>query len=444
MLVLEAADTPGGGCRSDELTEPGFVHDVCSAVHPFGVASPFFDSLPLSEYGLEWIHPPAPLAHPLDRARSVIVRRSIDETADSLGSDGPAYRSLVGPTVDAWDELLPSLLGPATRIPQHPLALARFGVVGLRSAAALVRRFENDGAAGAFAGLAAHAMVPLEEPLTGAFALALGGAAHAVGWPFPRGGASALTGALVSHLELLGGTITCNHPVRTWRDLPPARTVFFDLAPRAAGALAGARVAPELRRPLRRYRHGPGVCKVDYALAEPVPWAAPETAAAGTVHVGGTFGEIAAAERAVADGRHPERPFVLAAQPSRFDPTRAPEGRHTLWAYCHVPSGSPLDCSDAIEAQLERFAPGFGDVIIGRHVRTAAAYELYDANFVGGDIGIGTQRGLRALFRPRFALDPYRIGGGLYLCSAATPPGAGVHGMCGYWAARSALRRELR
>lgn len=445
VRVLEAADEPGGGTRSAELTLPGHIHDVCSAVHPFGIASRFFSGLPLHEHGLEWVQPDLPTVHPLDGGRAAVIARSLHDTDEGFGAGGASWRRVVGPTVRNWAKVLPAITAPVMRVPRNPVALARFGLPALLPASRLIARLDGDEARAAFAGMAAHAAVPLERPLTASFGLALAASAHTEGWPVVRGGSGALASALVSYLESLGGVVETDRRVTSLDDLPRARAVLLDVSPVGLLALASDRLPRRYLTRLGNVRYGPGVCKVDYALTAPVPWDAAAARRAGTVHVGGTFEEVAAAEADVAAGRHPERPFVLVSQPSVFDDSRAPAGRHTLWAYCHVPNGSTVDMTGAIEAQIERFAPGFGDLVAARHTRTAADYARYDANFVGGDIATGSNSGLRAVLRPAMRLDPYRTPAeGLYLCSAATPPGGGVHGMCGYWAARSALRHSLR
>ncbi len=444
VLVLEAEDGPGGGCRSAALTLPGFVHDVCSAIHPLGVSSPVFADLPLADHGLEWVHPEAPAAHPLPGGRAAVLERSLAATADGLGVDARAWRRLVEPFVDRWDDVASSVLGPMIRLPRHPVTLARFGSKALWPARTLARRaFEGDAARGLFAGMAAHAILDLGAPLTSSFGLTFTASGHAVGWPAARGGSQRLADALVSYLRSLGGEVVTGQRVTSLADLPPARTVLFDLNPRQVAAIAGLRLHRLQRRRLTRYRHGPGSFKVDYALSGPVPWAAEGCARAGSVHVGGTLDEVTAAERDVAQGRHPERPFVLTAQPSCFDETRAPAGQHTFWAYCHVPHGSTVDMTAAIEAQIERFAPGFRDLVLARHTMFPADLERHNANNVGGDVAGGSHGGLQLVARPRLALDPYRLpieGMNAFLCSASTPPGAGVHGMCGWWAAQSALQ----
>ena len=442
VLLLEAKETIGGGTRSAELTLPGFVHDICSALHPLGVASPFFRDLPLAQYGLEWIFPPVCLAHPLDDGSAVLVHGTVEETAASLGPDAAAYRRLMGPLVTGWQGLLHDLLGPL-RIPRHPLLMARFGLTGLLPAVTLARRaFRGERARAVLAGMASHAMMPLSRPATAAFGLVLAVVAHAIGWPMARGGSQRIADALGAHLRSLGGEIITSHPVQSKADLPDAQAILLDTSPCQLVQIAGEELPVGYRQALSRYRYGPGVFKADYALDGPIPWRAEECLRAGTVHVGGTMEEIAAAEAAPWRGEHPERPFVLVAQQSLFDPTRAPAGKHTVWAYCHVPHGSAEDMTDRLEAQLERFAPGFQDRILARRTLTAADMEAYNPNYVGGDINAGVQD-LRQLFtRPVARLDPYTTPvQGLYLCSSSTPPGGGVHGLCGCYAARAALRR---
>jgi phytoene dehydrogenase-like protein len=430
VTVFEAEPVIGGGARSAELTLPGFVHDVCSAIHPFAVLSPFFRSLPLEQHGLEWIVPEAPLAHPLEGGRAVIQERSVERTADALGPDGPTYRRLFGPLVRHW--------------PRHPLALARFGLSALRPAAAVARGvFGSEPARALMAGLAGHSTLPLEHRLTAGFALGLGLAGHLTGWPLPRGGAQRITGALASYLRSLGGEIVAGTPVRSLDDLPPARAVLCDLTPRPLLRLAGDRFPPRFRKQLQRYCYGPGAFKVDWALDGPIPWLAPECARAATVHLGPSLDEIARSEREAWNGHPPEVPFVLLTQPTLFDPSRAPAGKHTAWAYCHVPNGSDFDMLGRIERQIERFAPGFLDRVLARSVLPPAAIEAHNANLAGGDIAGGAPDLRQFFLRPtrRLYATPVK---GLYLCSSATPPGVGVHGMCGYFAARRALSREFR
>jgi phytoene dehydrogenase-like protein len=442
VLVVEAADTIGGGTRSAELTLPGFVHDICSAIHPMAIASPFFKSLPLSEHGLEWVHPAVPLAHPFDDGTAAVLERSVGATADGLGADARAYRRLMGPLVAKADVLFGELLGPF-RIPRHPLTALRFGWQAIRSGKGLADAwFRTDPARALVAGLAAHAVLPLEQSPGAAITLMLGIAGHAVGWPFPRGGAQKIADALASYFRSLGGTIETGQRVDSIDQLPPAKAVLLDVTPRQVLALAGHRLPAHYRRALGRYRYGPGVFKVDWALSGPIPWRAAACRRAGTVHLGGTLEEVAAAERDPWRGEHPQRPFVLLAQPSLFDLTRAPEGRQTAWAYCHVPHGSAEDMTERIESQVERFAPGFRDLILARHVMNTAAMERHNANYVGGDIGGGVADWRQLFTRPVMRLNPYATPArGLFICSSSTPPGGGVHGMCGYFAAQAALRR---
>ena len=445
VLVQEAKDTIGGGCRSAELTLPGFVHDLCSAIHPLALASPFFRMLPLGEHGLEWIQPPAALAHPFDDGTAAVLYRSTEATGETLGVDAQAYRRFMQPLVDDTEKLLYELLGPL-HVPRYPLAFARAAWLSVRSAKSLATStFQGERARALFGGLGAHSMMPLEQPLSAGFGIMLGLLGHAVGWPIPRGGSQQITDALASYLRALGGKVCTGAAVAALDDVPPARATIFDLTPRSVRAIAGARLPRWYRNALERYRYGPGVFKIDYALDGPVPWAAPECLRAGTVHLGGTLDEIALAERAVWQGQPAERPFVLLAQQSLFDCTRAPEGKHTLWAYCHVPSGSTVDMSDRIERQIERFAPGFRARILARSTRNAVETERHNANYVGGDINGGVQDIGQLFTRPAVQFPPYVIPAkGLYICSSATPPGGGVHGMCGFHAAQAALKRSLR
>jgi phytoene dehydrogenase-like protein len=441
--VVEAAQTAGGGTRSAALTLPGFVHDVCSTVHPLLVASPFFRALPLADLGVELVHPEVPFAHPLDGGRAAVLHRDLAATAAGLGADGDAYEHLMAPLLDGWQAVLDGVLAPL-RVPAHPLLMARFGLHAVRSVRGLTKRFTTDEARALLAGVGAHSMLPLTSPPTAGVALTLGLLAHAVGWPAVRGGSQHLADALVRHLETLGGTITYGAQVTSPKDVPRAKAVLFDVTPRQLVAIAGDRLPAAYATRLARYRYGPGVFKVDWALDGPIPWAATEVRRAGTVHVGGNYDEIAAAEAAPHRGEHAEKPYVLLVQQTVFDASRAPKGKHTAWAYCHVPHGSTVDMTDRIEAQVERFAPGFRDTVLARSTRDSPAMEAYDANYVGGDINGGVQD-LRQLFtRPVARAVPYRTPArGVYLCSSSTPPGGGVHGMCGYWAARAALRREL-
>jgi phytoene dehydrogenase-like protein len=441
VLVLEAKPTIGGGTRTAQLTIPGFMHDVCSALHPLGVASPFFRDLPLAQHGLEWVYPPASLAHPLDDGTAVMVEGTVEQTAANLGPDAGAYRRLMEPLVDGWQGLLDDVLGPL-RFPSHALLMARFGLTALLPAATLARAvFRGERARAVFAGMAAHAMLPLTSPATAAIGLILGMLSHAIGWPMARGGSQRIADALGAHLESLGGEFHTDSPVHSTRDLPQARATLFDTSPRALVGISGDRLPAGYRDALLRFRYGPGVFKLDYALDGPIPWRAEECLRAGTVHLGGTLEEITESEAAVWQGEHPERPYVILAQQSLFDATRAPEGKHTAWAYCHVPHSSTEDMTGRVEAQIERFAPGFRDRILALSTMDASQMEAYNPNYVGGDINAGVQD-LRQFFtRPVVRVNPYTTPvRGLYLCSSSTPPGGGVHGMCGTHAARAAMR----
>jgi phytoene dehydrogenase-like protein len=442
VLVLEARATIGGGMRSAGLTLPGFLHDVCSAIHPLGVSSSFFRALPLDGYGLEWIYPPAPLAHPLDNGIAAVLERPVEATGETLGPDAAAYQKLMAPFVSDWERLADDMLGPLPIPPHHPLVLARFGLRAVRSARGFAESlFRGERARALFAGMAGHSMLPLERSPTAAFGLLLGIAGHAVGWPIPRGGSQRFADALASYLRSLGGEVITGWPVESLDELPSSRLILADVTPRQLLGIAGHRLPARYRRKLQGYRYGPGVFKLDLALDGPIPWKAESCARAGTVHVGGTLEEIAAAERAVWHGKHPEKPFVLLAQQSLFDPDRSPQGKHTVWAYCHVPSGSTVDMAERIEAQIERFAPGFRDLILARSTMSAVDMEQYNPNYVGGDINGGIQDLCQHFTRPVPRLVPYSTPvKGLYLCSSSTPPGGGVHGMCGYYAARAALR----
>jgi len=438
--VLEAEPTIGGGTRSAELTLPGFVHDVCSAVHPFAVTSPAWAIFPLAEHGLEWIHPALPLAHPLDDGSAVTLDRRIDSTAAQLGPDGTAYSAAVAPFVTRWPDLAREVLQKPLHFPAHPFLLARFGWLAWQPASATSRRmFRTEQARALFAGLAAHSILPLEALGSAAIAWMLAIAGHSVGWPIPRGGSQRIAEALASYFKSLGGEIITNTRVRSLHDLADAAPILLDVTPRQFLDIAGAQLPASFERKLRSYRYGPGVFKIDWALSRPIPWTAAECSLAGTVHIGGTLDEIAASERAAAQGHPHTRPFVLLAQPSLFDTSRAPSGQHTAWAYCHVPNASTFDMTDAIESQVERFAPGFRRAILARHTFTPAELEAHNANLVGGDITGGLQNIRQLIFRPTPML--YRTPlADVYLCSASTPPGGGVHGMCGFHAAQAALR----
>ncbi len=439
--VFEGAPTVGGGTRTEPLTLPGFRHDVCSAVHPSLVVSPFFRTLDLPALGIVLRQPPVAYANPLGGSRAAVLYRDVEETALHLGGDAAAYRHLMDPLVQWLDRIVPYVLGPMRSVPHDPLALGRFALVGAPSARHAVRRFTTDAARALVAGAAAHSMQPLTAPLTSAFGLLLAALGHGAGWPVVEGGSAAITTGLAGELRRLGGVVHTGCSIASLADLPPARAILLDTSPRQFVALAGPRLSRRAGKPWSRFRPGPGACKVDWALEGPVPWAAEPCRRTVTVHVGGTFDEVARAEATVHQGRHADQPFVLVAQPSVVDPTRAPEGQHALWGYCHVPNGSSVDMSERMEAQIERFAPGFHDRVLARSVRTAAEAESYDPNLLGGDINGGAATLRQTLFRPVPRWNPYRTPvEGVYLCSASTPPGGGVHGMCGVWAAQSALR----
>jgi phytoene dehydrogenase-like protein len=438
--LFEAASSAGGGCRTEELTLPGYHHDVCSTIQSMLALSPFFATLDLERLGVRLRTPEIAFAHPLDGGRAASLIGSVATTAQSLGRDGAAYEKLVGPLVSQSDKTIPSILAPILDFPSHPLAMARFGFDGVPSASHLVKRFEGDEAKALFAGVSAHAMLPLTSPMTSAFGLFLTMSAHLGGWPVIEGGSAVLVDALLAVLRDEGAVVHLDRPITSQTDLPSARVTLFDTSPQTMVDVMGERLVPRYRRDVARFRSGPGVCKVDWALAGPVPWLASECRRAATIHVGGTFDEVAFAELEVAQGRHAERPYCIVVQPSVVDPTRAPAGMGTLWAYCHVPNGSDVDMTSRIEDQIERFAPGFRDLILARSTLTAMDEQRHNANYVGGDIngGAGTLR--QTLFRPAIRWNPYRTGTpGLYLCSASTPPGGGVHGMCGVGAAGAAL-----
>ena len=441
--VFEAEPEAGGACRSLPLTLPGFLHDFGSAVHPLAAGSPFFKTLPLARHGLEWVHGEAPVAHPLDDGTAVVLERDLPTADKELGADGRVWRRLIEPFVRDWDQLVEGALGPVLRVPNHPFLMARFGLAAMQSANSLAAGLAGVRSRALFAGLAAHSILAFDRPFSSSAAVLLGAAAHAVGWPIPRGGSGAIPRALVGHLQSLGGLVHTSRRVdaQSFRDLAVGGALTLcDTAPRSLLALAGDQLAPGYQQAIQSFEPAPGAFKVDYALSQPVPWRAIACRRAITVHLGGTFEEIAAGEDAVARGLHSEQPFVLAAQPTLFDPSRAPENRHVLWAYCHVLNGSTVDMTDRVEAQIERFAPGFRDCILARRVFPPAGLEAMDANLVGGDISGGAFTVRQILFRPR--LRSYSTGApNLYLCSASTPPGGGVHGMCGFHAARLALRQ---
>lgn len=444
VLLLEAAETIGGGIRTKELTLPGFRHDVCAAIHPLALASPFFRSLDLTRFGLEWVHPPVPLAHPLDDDPAVLMERAIEGTAQELGRDKDAYLRLLKPFVDQWQGLVGDLLKPLS-IPMHPLTVLRFSLNGVLSARSVVERcFLDKRARALFAGNSCHSILPLEALSSGAFGIMLSMVGHAVGWPIVKGGSQGLAEALASYFLSLGGEIEVNSQVSSIKDLPPSQVVLFDVSPRNLDRIVGDRFPTHYRRSLQRHRHGPGAFKVDWALDGPIPWKDSACLKAGTLHCGGTFEEIATSERQVWYGAPPERPFVLLSQPSLYDPTRAPEGKHTAWAYCHVPNGCAADMTHAIEEQVERFAPGFRKLIKARHSMSPARMEEYNQNYIGGDIVGGVQSYRELFIRPLGRWQAYSTPlKGYYLCSASMPPGGGVHGMCGHLAAKKALREVL-
>ena len=446
VLLIEGRETIGGGLRTAELTLPGFAHDVCATVLGTYLASPYLSKLPLAQYGLEIVQPEIPLAHPFDEtdklSGAAALYRSVERTAEGLGADGDAWQRLMGPFVEEATDLMPGILAPL-QLPRHPLLMGRFARAALRSGRGLAQaRFAEESARALFAGLAAHSLLPLEKAATAAFGLVLGIAAHAVGWPFARGGSQALANALAAHLRALGGEIVTGMPVERLDQLPAARAVLLDVSPRTMLRIAGDRFPAGYRRRLEQFHYGPGVFKIDWALSEPIPWRSSVCRRAGTLHLGGSMAEISASERAMWQGAVPESPFVLLVQQTLFDPTRAPAGQHTAWAYCHVPHASTADMTEAIEAQVERYAPGFRDCIRARHTFTAIELERYNPNYVGGAITGGAQDVTQLFTRPVARLNPYTTPlDGLYLCSASTPPGGGVHGMCGYFAAETALSR---
>jgi phytoene dehydrogenase-like protein len=440
VLLLEGKPTIGGGLRSAELTLPGITHDICSAIHPLAAASPFFRTLPLQQYGLEWVYPNFPAAHPFDDGSAAVLHTSLDETAAHLGKDDAIYRQLMTPTVEHWDALLPELLAPL-HFPAHPLHLLQFGTKAVLPATQLAKRFTTDQAKGLWAGMAAHAIQPLSNLTTSAIGLVLMAAGHKQGWPIPRGGSQQIAQALAAYFEALGGKIETNVYVRSLEQLPSAKAILFDITPKQLLEIAGHRFSALYKWQLERFRYGMGVFKVDWALDGPIPFTARDCNQAGTVHLGNTLEEIADNEKQTALGKHPDKPFVLLAQQSRFDPSRAPAGKQAVWAYCHVPNGSTKDMTAAIEQQVERFAPGFRDRIVARHVMNTEQMEAHNPNYIGGDIN-GGQLDVAQLFtRPALRYSPYRTSTkGLYICSSSTPPGAGVHGMCGYHAAKRAIR----
>jgi phytoene dehydrogenase-like protein len=439
--VFEAQSSPGGAVRTMELTLPGFRHDFGAAVFPLGAGSPFFSSLPLKKYGLEWIHPPAPVAHPLDDGAAVVLERNLEDAKRSLGHDAAAWADLLHPFVERWSEFSAEALGPVPLVPMHPLLMARFGVNAFRSARSIAHRFQNERTRALFAGISAHSFLSLDESLSGAFGILLAASAHAVGWPIARDGSQSITNALCSHLEQLGGRVAMSTQIETLRELAHCDLVLCDVTPRQLLEIADAELRESYKRILRRFRYGPGAFKVDYALNAPIPWKAADCARTATVHLGGSFEEIANSEHMIRKGHHPEHPFVFLVQPSLFDESRAPIDKHTAWAYCHVPNGSTQAMLPRIENQIERFAPGFRDCVLARNVLSPADLENRDSNLVGGDISGGIADLRQFVFRPSWR-GYGTSAANVYICSASTPPGGGVHGMCGYHAARSALSKS--
>lgn len=445
VVIYEANETIGGGSRSAELTLPGFIHDTCSAIHPLGIGSPYFKTLPLEKYGLEWIQPSAPLAHVWDDGTAVMLERDVKQTARGLGRDGASWWRIFSPLASRWDSLAPMILGSLLRFPRNPFLLGYFGVWAIWSAKFFVRTlFRQEKTRGLFAGLAAHSTLALEEPLTASFGLVLGLTAQAVGWPLPRGGSQKISDALAAHLRTLGGEIITNSRVEKLDALPDVPAYLFDVTPKQLLRIAGERLRGAYKSQLQNFRYGPGVFKLDYALDSPIPWKAKEAFRAATVHIGPTLDEISASERATQNGRVTDSPFVLVVQTSLFDETRAPHGKHTLWAYAHVPNGSSVDMTGRIENQIERFAPGFKNRILARSAMNPAQIEARNANYVGGDINGGVQDFFQLFGRPVWRSNPYTTPDkSIYICSSSTPPGGGVHGMCGLHAANAALKRAF-
>ncbi|RNI28781.1 phytoene desaturase family protein [Rufibacter latericius] len=440
VLLLEGKDQIGGGLRSQELTLPGFLHDVCSAIHPLAAGSPFFKTLPLQEHGLEFVYPEVSAAHPFDGGRAAALHLSLQETAQALGNDKQAYLNLMQPLVKSWPGLAKDVLGPL-RIPNHPIDMAAFGLNALTSATFLANRFKTQEARGLWAGMAAHSIQPLSNLTTSAIGLVLMAVGHLQGWPVPKGGSQQIANALASYFVSLGGKIETGHYVTSLKQLPTHKALLLDVTPKQLLVIAGEKLSPFYKSQLKRYRYGMGVFKIDWALDGPIPFTAPECRQAGTIHLGNTLEEIAASEKVSASGGHPEKPFVLLAQQSLFDSTRAPQGKHTAWAYCHVPNGSTVDMTEAIERQVERFAPGFRDLILKRHTLNTAQMQAHNPNYIGGDINGGIIDLGQLYTRPVVTLSPYQTSAkGIYLCSSSTPPGGGVHGMCGFHAARRALK----
>ena len=440
VLLIEGKDTIGGGMRSAELTLPGFTHDICSAIHPLAAGSPYFQTLPLAAYGLEYIYPEIAAAHPFDNGEAAVLKQSLDETAALLGDDAGAYQNLMRPIVKDWPSIAPDVLGPL-HFPKHPLLMAQFGLAALNSATAVASRFKTEEAKGLFAGMGAHAMIPLTKLSSAAAGLVLMANGHLKGWPLPKGGTQKLADALASYFVSLGGKIEASTYITSLDQLPSSHAVLFDITPRQLLKIAGHKFSNIYNWQLERYRYGMGVFKVDWALDGPIPFTAEECHKAGTVHIGNTLSEIADTEQQTWDGKTADKPFVLLAQQSLFDPTRAPKGKHTAWAYCHVPNGSTADMTESIEKQIERFAPGFRERILAKHTLSPAQMEEYNPNNIGGDINGGVIDLGQLFTRPALRWSPYKTSAkGLYLCSASTPPGGGVHGMCGYYAAKRVLK----
>ena len=443
VKVFEASDTIGGGMRTKELMQPGFRHDVCSAIHPLAASSPYLKNLPLDEYGLEWITPDYPVAHPMDSGEAVVMHHDMTKTMDELGVDGGTYRSAFEPIAENWDTLTKDFLGPLS-IPKHPINLALFGLKALQSASFFQKRFKQERAKALFAGLAAHSILPLNAVATSAIGLVLGAAGHAVGWPLPKGGSQSIADAMAGYFKSLGGEIETSAEIKTLDQLPSSKAMLLDVTPRQLIDIAVRRLPGSYINRLKKYRDGSGVFKIDYILSEPVPWKDPRVKKAGTVHLGGTFDEIAEGEQVMDSGGHYDKPYVLIAQQSNFDETRTPDDRHTLWAYCHVPNGSTRDMTKEIDNQIERFAPGFKDTIEQRHTMNTDEFQDYNANYFGGDINGGRQDIWQLFTRPIHLINPYATPAeGVYLCSSSTPPGGGVHGMCGYHSANLALKKEF-
>lgn len=439
VLIVEAKATIGGGMRTAELTIPGYKHDICSAVHPLGSSSPFFKSLPLQEFGLQWINPPAALAHPFDDGTTAMLYPSLNATASTLGEDAHKYLSLIGPLVEDWNAMAPSLLGPLT-IPSELLKTARFGLQAIKSAQQFVKSFKGYKAKAFFGGLAAHSMLALDQQMSASFGLVLGAIGHVVNWPFPKGGSQSLADAMAAYFQSIGGTIQTDTHIRGLKQIPPAKVILFDLGPKQLLEIVREKFPQGYIKRMEKYRYGMGVFKIDWALSDPIPFTAPQCKQAGVIHVGGAYPEIAASEKSASQNKVHDKPFVLLAQPSLFDDTRAPKDNHTAWAYCHVPHGSTVDMADAIERQITRFAPDFKDVILARHTMNTVDMQYYNPNYIGGDINGGVQDIWQHFSRPILRWSPYTTPlPNIYLCSSSTPPGGGVHGMCGFHAAKKAL-----